>query len=85
MLAPAFHHYLIPCAPASPSPHFDRMQQRVTLGALREESAIVGVMVTVEDVTARLDDRACAGGGAAERRCDRPRIGRPAISPPRTH
>jgi HEAT repeat protein len=55
VLAPAFHHYLIPCAPRVASPNFDRMQQRVTLGALREESAIVGVMVTVEDVTTRLD------------------------------
>ena len=44
-----------PARLASRPRHFDRMQQRVTLGALREESAIVGVMVTVEDVTARLD------------------------------
>jgi HEAT repeat protein len=55
VLAPAFHHYLVPCPPAAPSPHFDRMQQRVTLGALREDSRIVGVMATIEDVTARLD------------------------------
>jgi HEAT repeat protein len=61
VLAPAFHHYLFPCAPSVPSPHFDRMQQRVTLGALREESRIVGVMATIEDVTARLDmERALA-------------------------
>lgn len=61
VLAPAFHHYLIPCAPSAPSPHFDRMQQRVTLGALREHTRIVGVMATIEDVTARLDrERALA-------------------------
>ena len=61
VLAPAFHHYLIPCAPAAPSAHFDRMQQRVTLGALREHTRIVGVMATIEDVTARLDgERALA-------------------------
>lgn len=61
VLAPAFHHYLIPCSPAAPSPNFDRMQQRVTLGALREETRIVGVMATIEDVTARLDtERALA-------------------------
>ena len=61
VLAPAFHHYLVPCPPVSPSPHFDRMQQRVTLGALREDSRIVGVMATIEDVTARLDgERALA-------------------------
>jgi len=56
VLAPAFHHYLIPCAPKTPSAHFDRMQQRVTLGALREAVRIVGVMVTIEDVTERLDE-----------------------------
>ena len=26
VLAPAFHHYLISCPPASPSPHFDRIE-----------------------------------------------------------
>jgi HEAT repeat protein len=55
VLASAFHHFLIPCPPRVPSAHFDRMQQRVTLGPLREAAAIVGVMVTVEDVTARLE------------------------------
>ena len=41
--------------------HFDRMQQRVTLGALREGARVVGVMVTIEDVTVRLDqERALA-------------------------
>ena len=61
VLAPAFHHYLIPCATTVPSPNFDRMQQRVTLGALREGPRIVGVMATIEDVTERLDaERALA-------------------------
>ena len=55
VLAPAFHHYLVPCPPSVPARHFDRMQQRVTLGALREGPQVVGVMVTIEDVTARLD------------------------------
>ena len=55
VLAPAFHHYLVPCAPRQPSPNFDRMQQRATLGPLREDDQIVGVMATVEDVTARID------------------------------
>src|SRR5687768_1142243 len=31
MLAPAFHRYLIPCAPREPAAHFTRMQQFVTL------------------------------------------------------
>jgi HEAT repeat protein len=55
VLAPAFHHYLIACAPASPSPYFSFMQQLVTLGPLRENDRVAGVMATIEDVTARLD------------------------------
>jgi HEAT repeat protein len=55
VLASAFHHYLIPCAPTVPSPHFPRMQQRVTVAALTTEAGIAGLMVTVEDVTARRD------------------------------
>src|SRR6185436_3579068 len=55
VLAPAFHHYLLPCRPQTPSPRFAQMQQRVTLGPLREDGKVVGVMVAVEDVTARLD------------------------------
>ena len=61
VLAPAFHHYLIPCVPRTPSPNFERMQQLVTLGALREGDRVVGVMATIEDVTPRLDaERALA-------------------------
>ncbi|HVL66220.1 MAG TPA: HEAT repeat domain-containing protein [Vicinamibacterales bacterium] len=72
ILAPAFHQYLVPCPPSAPSPHFTHMQQRVTLGPLREGTAIVGVMATIEDVTARLDaERALAAalrGGDPEAR-----------------
>ena len=61
VLAPVFHHYLFPCPPAAPSPRFDRMQQRVMIGALRDGARIVGAIATVEDVTARLDqERALA-------------------------
>ena len=35
VLAPIFHHYLIPCAPVTPAKHFDKMQQRVTIAPLR--------------------------------------------------
>ena len=67
VLAPAFHHYLVPCPPRTPSAHFDRMQQRVTLGPLREGERIVGVMATVEDVTARIDrERDLAAGLRAD-------------------
>ena len=53
VLAPAFHHYLFPCPPQSPSEHFDKMQQRVTIAPLREDNQIVGTIVTVEDEIGR--------------------------------
>jgi HEAT repeat protein len=55
ILAPAFHHYLIPCAPLTPATYFDKMQQRVTIAPLRDEDSIAGLIVTVEDVTERLE------------------------------
>lgn len=56
VLAPAFHRYLIACALQKPSRHFSAMQQRVTIAALRERERIVGTMVTIEDVTPRLEE-----------------------------
>ena len=55
MLAPALHRYLIPCLPSRPSAAFQQMQQRVTIGPLREEGRIVGAVVAIEDVTERLE------------------------------
>src|SRR6185295_7739079 len=55
VLAPALHGYLIPCSPCTPSARFDRMQQRVVVAALQEDGRTVGLIVTVEDVTERLD------------------------------
>ena len=55
VLAPAFHHYLIPCPPRSPSRRFTEMQQRVTIGPLRADDCIVGTMATIEDVTERTE------------------------------
>ena len=55
VLAPTFHHYLIPCAPLTPSKRFDKMQQHVTIAPLREQQSIVGAIVTIEDVTSRLE------------------------------
>ncbi len=52
-LAPAFHHYLIPCRPCFPSKYFEFMQQRVTVSPLWEGDRIAGVAVAIEDVTAR--------------------------------
>jgi HEAT repeat protein len=55
VLAPALHQYLIACPPSDGSTLADRMQQRVTIGPLRVDGAIVGVAVTIEDVTARVE------------------------------
>ena len=55
VLAPAFHEYLLPCAPRARTAHFARMQQHVTVAPLRAGEAIAGVVVTIEDVTARRD------------------------------
>jgi len=55
VLASAFHHYLIPCAPVTPAKHFDKMQQRITIAPLRDDQSIAGLIVTVEDVTDRLE------------------------------
>ena len=54
-LAPALHHYLIPCPPVVPSQYFEYMQQRVTIGPLRDKDRVVGTIVTIEDVTPRLE------------------------------
>ena len=55
VLAPALHKYLIPCPPAQPSADFEQMQQRVVVGALRNEDRAVGLVITIEDVTARVE------------------------------
>lgn len=55
ILSPAFHHYLIPCAPIIPSKHYQKMQQKVIIAPLREGARITGAVLTIEDVTARLD------------------------------
>lgn len=55
ILAPALHHYVVPCAPVSPSAYFSEMQQRATIGPLETEGRVVGVIVSIEDVTARLE------------------------------
>lgn len=55
VLAPAFHRYLIPCAPQTPSKRFDRMRQRVTIAPVEEGGDVVGLIVTIEDVTDRIE------------------------------
>jgi hypothetical protein len=61
VLAPAFHRYLISCAPQLPSPRFDKMRQRV-IAPLQQDSQIAGLIVTIEDVTQRLDREHDAAG-----------------------
>ena len=56
VMATALHHYLFPCKPLDPSSSLDQMQQHVTIGPLRDDSGTVGIVVTVEDVTARVED-----------------------------
>ncbi len=55
VLAPAFHRYLIACPVRQASAHFAEMQQYVTIAPLGEGSRIAGAIITIEDVTARLD------------------------------
>src|SRR5687768_16344351 len=55
VLAPTFHHYLIPCPPVTASKHFEKMQQLVTIAPLRDDDSIAGLIITVEDVTERLE------------------------------
>lgn len=55
VLAPAFHKYLIPCPPRDPTSRFERMRQHVTIAPLRDRDGIAGLIVTIEDVTARFD------------------------------
>jgi HEAT repeat protein len=69
VLSPALHHCLIVCPPRKPSRHFQEMQQNVTIAPLRSDDGIVGVIITVEDVTERLGDereRADQPGHAGE-------------------
>lgn len=55
VLAPAFHKYLIPCPPRDRTSQFERMRQHVTIAPVRGHDGIAGVVVTIEDVTPRLD------------------------------
>ena len=54
VMAAALHRCLFPCKPLQPS-SLDQMQQHVTIGPLRDDTGIVGIVVTVEDVTARVE------------------------------
>jgi HEAT repeat protein len=53
ILAPAFHQYFIRCAARGALPHFDVMQQHVSISPMRDAAGIGGLIITIEDVTAR--------------------------------
>lgn len=55
LVAPAFHECFLVCAPRVPTVHFTRMQQHATITPLHDGDAIVGVAVTIRDVTARCE------------------------------
>jgi HEAT repeat protein len=66
VLSPGLHRYLIACPPRRASTVFERMQQHVSMGPQREDGRITGAVVTVEDVTERVErDRARAAGAEA--------------------
>lgn len=54
-LAPAFHRFLISCPPVFESKHFSEMRQGVKIAPLRENETILGLIVTIEDVTQRME------------------------------
>jgi|GEM_PF-2893318 len=55
VVAPSFHRFLISCPPPFASKHFDEARQQVTIAPLKESDAIRGLIVTLEDVTARME------------------------------
>jgi HEAT repeat protein len=55
ILAPAFHRFLIPCPPPPSAKKFTEMRQRVTIAPLKTNEIICGLMVTIEDVTERME------------------------------
>ena len=56
LLSPALHGYLIDCPPPANCTRFRQMQQRTVIAPQREGSQIVGLVVTIEDVTSRRED-----------------------------
>lgn len=56
VLSPAFHRSLLPCPPRTPSTHYSEMQQRITIGPLLDAGRIAGLLITVQDVTAQLEE-----------------------------
>lgn len=47
--------YLFECPPNIASSHFQKMQQQVTIAPLKQKGEIIGIIVTIEDITANLE------------------------------
>lgn len=62
VLAPAFHQYLLPFPTSAGESFFAHMQQHVTIAALRQDTQIDGLVITIEDVTSRsVNERRLSG------------------------
>lgn len=79
VFTPAFHRYVIPCPPRHPSRHFDYMQQRVTVAPLMDGGVIIGIVVTVQDVTRQLESEQDLDGFAPALRDEDWRVRRAAV------
>jgi PAS domain-containing protein len=55
VLAPTLYPALIACPPATPSGYFQQMQQHITIAPWRDQTLVVGTIVTVEDITTQLE------------------------------
>lgn len=56
VLSPKIHKYLLPIKLSFPSKYFDHMQQLVIISPLKSEREIVGLIITIEDVTERFEE-----------------------------
>lgn len=48
--------YLFPAPPQPPIAHFDYMQQEVTIAPLHQRGEIVGIIISIEDITAQCEE-----------------------------
>ena len=65
VLAPAIHHFLIACTPVEPCDEFDSHAAAGCRHAAEQRHGIVGLAISIEDVTARRGRRARAGARSA--------------------
>lgn len=56
VLSTRIHHYFFSVKPQFPSKYFHRMQQLVTISPIKEENEILGLVITIKDVTPILEE-----------------------------